>query len=96
MFISNTLRSSENGGLQNPADLDSLALGNPFEVETKLGTSLSARRSPFNTSINTGTVNNETIILLRQQYDFGQKDSLVTDSSTVQLFYPRFRFQHTI
>lgn len=96
IFISNTLRSSENGGLQNPADLDSLALGNPFEVETKLGTSLSARRSPFNTSINTGTVNNETIILLRQQYDFGQKDSLVTDSSTVQLFYPRFRFQHTI
>jgi len=33
---------------------------------------------------------------MRQSYDFGQKDSLVTDSVTYKLFYPRFRVQHTL
>ena len=33
---------------------------------------------------------------MRHSYDFGQKDSLVTDSVTYKLFYPRLRIQHTI
>ena len=33
---------------------------------------------------------------MRQQYDFGKKDSLVTDSTVIPLFYPRLRFEHTI
>ncbi len=33
---------------------------------------------------------------MRHSYDFGQKDSLVTDSVTYKLFYPRVRLQHTI
>jgi hypothetical protein len=33
---------------------------------------------------------------MRQQYDLGKKDSLVTDSTVVPLFYPRLRFEHTI
>ena len=32
---------------------------------------------------------------MRHSYDFGQKDSLVTDSVTYKLFYPRIRLQHT-
>jgi hypothetical protein len=33
---------------------------------------------------------------MRQQYDLGKKDSLVTDSTIIPLFYPRLRFEHTI
>ncbi len=34
--------------------------------------------------------------MFRQQYDFGKKDSLVTDSVTYKLFYARLRLQHTL
>jgi len=34
--------------------------------------------------------------LLRQQYDFAKKDSIVTDSTVVPLFFPRLRFEHTL
>ena len=35
--------------------------------------------------------------LMRQQYDLGQKDSIVVnDTTVVPLFYPRVRFEHTI
>jgi hypothetical protein len=33
---------------------------------------------------------------MRQQYDLGRKDSLVTDSTVIPLFYPRLRFEHTL
>ena len=34
--------------------------------------------------------------MLRQQYDLGRKDSIVTDSTVLPLFYPRLRFEHTL
>ena len=34
--------------------------------------------------------------MLRQQYDFGKKDSVVTDSSVIRFFLPRLRVEHTI
>ena len=34
--------------------------------------------------------------MFRQQYDLGQKDSIVTDTSVTPLFYPRVRLEHTI
>jgi hypothetical protein len=33
---------------------------------------------------------------VRQQYDLGKKDSLVTDSTVIPLFYPRVRFENTL
>ena len=33
--------------------------------------------------------------MIRQQYDLGQKDSIVTDSTIIPLFYPRLRFEYT-
>jgi hypothetical protein len=97
IFISNSIRSSENGGLKNPSQLNALQLNDPFELETRLGTLLGSRRNPFNVNIITGTLYNERKLLFRQNYDFGQKDSLVVnDTTTVKLFYPRFRLQHTL
>src|SRR5690606_4384420 len=49
-----------------------------------------------NTQLKTGNKYNELKLLVRQQYDFGKKDSLVTDSTVIKLFYPRFRIEHTL
>lgn len=96
IFINNKLRSSDNGGLQDAGKLDSLSLNDPFELFTRLGNNAQSSRNFFSTNISTGTEYDENIFLFRQYYDIGQKDSLVVDSTTYQLFYPRLRFQHTI
>lgn len=96
ILLSNKASSSENGGLVNVLRLDSLALNDPFELETRLGRSGAAIRNPFNTNVSTGNLHKETTVLLRHQYDFGKKDSIVTDSITYKIFYPRFRLQHTL
>jgi len=96
VFVSNKLESSENGGLQNPTDLDSAAYGNQQTLPVKLGNNLLASTgNPFATSITTGTKYTTSTILFRQQYDLGEKDSIVTDTSVIPLFYPRVRMEHT-
>jgi hypothetical protein len=94
ILINNKLKASENGGLKNPALLDSLSLNDPFELETRLNGEGRPRRDFFNTNVSTGNSYNETYFYFRQHYDLGTKDSLVTDSITYRLFYPRIRFQH--
>ena len=96
IYLSNKNASSENGGLVDVKRLDSLALNDPFELETHLGAGSAASRNPFNTTVNTGNIYKENTILFRHQYDFGQKDSLVTDSVTFKLFYARLRIQHNL
>ncbi len=95
IFITNKILSSENGGLSNQ-NIDSLFMHDPFGATTKLGNNLITYRSIFNSTIASGTQYKELTLLMRQSYDFGQKDSLVTDSVTYKLFYPRLRLQHTI
>jgi hypothetical protein len=96
ILIHNKILASENGGLKENQNLDSLSFNDPFGANTKLGSTLITYRSVFNSTINIGTQYKEAVFLMRQSYDFGQKDSLVTDSVTYKLFYPRLRFQHTI
>lgn len=96
VFISNKAASSENGGLRNIKQLDSLALNDPFELETRLGRAEAAYRNPFNTAVNTGNIQKESTVLFRHHFDIGTKDSLVTDSVTYKLFYARLRIQHTL
>lgn len=96
VYLSNKSASSENGGLQDISKLDSLALNDPYELETRLGKAGAAGRNPFNTSVYTGNIYKDATLLFRQHYDLGTRDSLVTDSVTVQLFYPRFRLEHTL
>ncbi|MFL9485025.1 putative porin [Chitinophagaceae bacterium LWZ2-11] len=96
ILISSKAASSENGGLVNPKQLDSLALNDPYELSTRLGPSVVYSSNFFNTTVNTGNIYKESTLLYRHQYDFGQKDSLVTDSVTYKLFYARFRLQHTL
>ncbi|MFM9020444.1 MAG: putative porin [Sediminibacterium sp.] len=94
--IVNKNAASENGGLEYEARLDSL-FNNAFELSTRLvDSAVLVTRNPFNTSVNTGNIYRETTVFYRHHYDIGQKDSLVTDSSVIKLFYPRLRFEHDL
>jgi hypothetical protein len=97
VVIGNKLLSSENGGIQRDTLLNDYRFANRYIIPTRLSGDSTATRNPFSTKVITGNVYNESILMLRQQYDFGQKDSIiVNDTTTIQLFYPRFRFQHTL
>ena len=96
VMLMNKSASSENGGLVNSNLIDSLSLNNPYELETRLGISGVSFRNPFNTSIATGTTYKEQNFVWKQTYDIGQKDSVVKDTVTTYLFYPRLRFQNEI
>ena len=98
LILSNNLQASENGGfytddksiLQDPAFKDRIS------IPTKIGDNEAYSTNFFNTKITTGNHYRELTLLMRQQYDFGRKDSIVTDSTVTPLFFPRLRFEHTI
>src|SRR4051812_13610374 len=98
IFFTNKLRASENGGLQNPEDLKNLSLNDPFGAYVRLGNKISSEgRNPFSTNVQIGTIYHESTFFLRHYYDFGQKDSIrVNDSTLIKLFYTRLRFQHIL
>ena len=96
VYTGNKLLSSENGGIQRDTLLDDYRYTNRFVIPTRLAGDTTRQRNPFNTGVTTGNLYNDGTFLVRQQYDFGQSDSLIiNDSTTVRLFYPRFRLQHT-
>jgi hypothetical protein len=96
VLLSNRLQSSENGGIDSGNYLKDPVYKDRFNIPVKLGGDNDFTTNFFSTKIATGNKYNEFTVLLRQQYDLGKKDSLVTDSTVVPLFYPRLRFEHTI
>jgi hypothetical protein len=97
VFLKNKLQSQESGGIKNDKDyLNDPDLTDRFVIPTKLGGDPPFGRDFFKFSLNTGNLYNESTMLLRQQYDLGKKDSLVTDSTVIPLFFPRLRFEHTL
>jgi hypothetical protein len=97
VLIGNKIQASENGGIQDTANfLDSPIYKDRFNIPTKIGGDSPYGTDFFSTKIGTGNKQSEFTALLRQQYDLGRKDSLVTDSTVIPLFYPRLRFEHTL
>jgi hypothetical protein len=97
VLVSNKLAASENGGIQSPTDLDSAQYANQATIPVKLGNGIQqATGNIFSAPITTGTKYSASTFMMRQQYDLGQKDSIVTDTSVTPLFYPRVRLEHTI
>lgn len=94
IFINNSLNASANGGIVSDSSLISNGLSGLNGVSTRLGGSSSSSKSPFNTTISTGNKFSDRNIYFRHSYDFGQKDSIVGDSTTTMLFYPRLRIEH--
>ena len=97
IVVGNKLQAGENGGIRTDGNyLDSIPYEQRSTIPTQLGPNLPRNRNFFNSSIATGTRYTNASYILRQQYDIGQKDSIVTDSLVIPLFYPRLRLEHTI
>jgi hypothetical protein len=93
----NRFRNGENGGIRNNIDY----INNPTYVDrsnipVNIGDTLTTSRAFFSTPILSGNKHGETHLLLRQSYDIGKKDSLVTDSFNYAIFYTKWRLQHTV
>lgn len=97
VLLGNKMMASENGGIIDTTNiLDDPFYKERYNINTYLGGVNPFSSNFFGSKITTGNRYNEFTLLLRQQYDFGRKDSIVTDSTVVPLFYPRLRFEHTI
>ena len=97
IVVGNKLQAGENGGLKDNGNyLDSVPFAERSTIPTQLGPNRPGNRDFFRSDIATGTRYTNATYLLRQQYDLGQKDSIVTDSLVIPLFYPRLRLEHTI
>jgi len=96
VLLGNQLQSGENGGLKRVEDLDSIDYAKDrFLIPTQIGGDPQYSTDFFSTTLYTGNRYRDFSAVLRQQYDFGKKDSIVTDSTVVPLFFPRLRFEHT-
>ncbi|HPH86019.1 MAG TPA: hypothetical protein PLC48_11200 [Ferruginibacter sp.] len=97
LLVSNTIRASENGGIQNDSFLLDPNRKDRFSVPVKLGGSAEFRTNPFATTINTGNTYKDFNFFFRQSYDLGKRDSVaINDSTTEFLFYPKLRLQYTL
>ena len=97
IFVGNKLEASDNGGLVSKSDLDTSYYSNQLTLPVNLGNNLtSSYGNPFITNVSTGTKYSTSTLLFRNQYDLGQKDSIVTDTSVIPLFYPRVRLENTL
>ena len=97
VLLGNKLQSSESGGMQDTTNfIDNLKIfKDRFNIPSQIGGDGGYATNFFSTKITTGNKYNEFTFLIRQQYDLGKKDSIVTDSTVVPLFYPRLRFEQT-
>jgi hypothetical protein len=98
-FIAASARigATENGGLKDVNQLgETESFGDRFNILTNFGGNGTVQIGVLSNEIKTGNLYNQSAFILRHHYDFGKKDSvIVNDSTTVYLFYPRLRFQHT-
>ncbi len=89
--------ANENGGLREPADLDrAQQFGDRSTLLTNFGDTTFEGNTFLSNEVKTGNIYRRSEIILRQHYDFGKKDSVVTDSNIMYLYYPRLRVQHTV
>ncbi len=97
VLAGNKLMSSENGGIIDTSDiLNDPIFKDRFNIPAYLGGDEGFSSNFFSTKITTGNKYSLFTGLLRQQYDLGRKDSIVTDSTVIPLFFPRLRFEHTV
>lgn len=98
IFLFNKLQAGENGGIRDDHDYlhDPVYSRDRFTIPTKLGGEPRFGANFFSTVLYTGRRETDMNFFLRQQYDLGRKDSLVSDTVVIPLFFPRVRFEHNI
>ena len=94
-IVASKLQSSENAGI-DISYLDDPLYNKRYNIPINMGGDPEQSNNFFSTVLATGILYKELNFLMRQQYDLGKKDSIVTDSTSIPLFYPRLRFEHTI
>jgi hypothetical protein len=95
--LRNRTKANENGGIRSDTFLTSSnpAFFERFNIPTWLGFDEAFDNNFFTSALTTGFGHYNQTLYLRHQYDIGQKEESYTeDSSLVQKFYPRIRFQH--
>ena len=93
----NKIAGSENGGIQNDSLLYAPNRENRVSIPVTLGGDVGNSFNIFSTKISTGNIYKDFTFFLRQSYDVGKRDSIeINDSTKEYLFYPKFRFQHSI
>ncbi len=99
VLLASKIQSWENGGIIDTGKttiLDDPIYKDRFGINTHIGGRNPFPGNFFSSKISTGSQYSEFTALLRQQYDLGKKDSIVTDSTVTPLFFPRLRFEHTV
>lgn len=98
VVLNNTIQSSENGGIQSDTFLlnKNAAYNDYYNIPTNIAQVPSSTRDIFNVTLLTGNKFNNTAILLRNQYDFGKKDSVATDTTVTRFFLPKLRLEYTL
>lgn len=95
IFSGNTIRASENGGIVNDSLLSDPNKKKRFSIPVNLGNDY-FNPNPFATAVNTGNIYDDFSFFFRHGYDFGKKDSVSVNDSTMEyLFYPKLRIRHT-
>ena len=94
-IVANAQQSDENGGLDDKQDyLNDPIYNDRFNIPTRIGGDVEFGRNFFSSTLNVGNRYADLHLMVKQQYDLGKKDSIVSDSSVIPLFYPRLRFEH--
>lgn len=97
IIAANKLKAGESGGIDTSENyIDHPDYSDRYAVPTKIGGDVAYSTNFFNTNVETGNNYEDFNAVMRQQYDLGRKDSLVTDSTVIPLFFPRIRLEHTI
>ena len=97
IWLTNKLQAEENGGIIDTTGiLNDPIFVDRFNIPVWLGGSDNFTSNFFSTRIKTGNQYSSRVFLWRNQYDLGRKDSLVTDSTVVPLFFPRVRLEHQL
>lgn len=97
IVLSNKLQSEENGGIVDTTEImNDPIYKDRFNIPVWLGGADNFSSNFFSSKINTGNKYRQSVLLWRHQYDLGRKDSLVTDSTVVPLFFPRLRLEHQL
>lgn len=96
VLLGSKMQSWASGGLINDSLLDNPIYKDRFGINTNIGGQNQFAGAFFSTKMSTGNQYSEFTALLRQQYDLGKKDSIVTDSTVTPLFFPRLRFEHNV
>lgn len=95
-LIANKIQAGENGGIKEDENyLHDPVYKDRHNIPTNIGGDPEYSSNFFSTDVGSGNRYKDFTLLMRQQYDFGKKDSLVTDSTVIPLFYPRLRLEYS-